>query len=226
MTSVLGWDIETLDSGWRPEGLPAWEDVRRDDQEDEPDSRGSIDPRMGTIATIGLASHGSEAGWACWVGVAAEKPERWEDPKLKDGFLAVEWFGDEAKLLGSFWWHIVKTDRLATWNGKFEKVWVMARSVARRVTPTRRLYSPRFDRRSDIIDWRDWLTEFGQIRTRGMNLAHTCEAMNTEWQPWGEGKQVQAWAEAGDWTSIIRHQATDALATLALDRLCAPVYLR
>ena len=164
----------------------------------------SLSPVFGRIAGVGLLDAGSgEPEPRVWVGE------------------------DEREILDLFWHNVEGYDLFISWNGlAFDLPWLYVRSMIHSIRPTVRISTVRYrlPGETNHVDLFALLTDWRGNRTRHLklDLGTVARALGVE-PPVGDGAEVPALFEAGDFETIREHLESDLRATLGIwERLGCP----
>ena len=129
---------------------------------------------------------------------------------------------DERELLEFFWVMAEGFDLYISWNGLgFDLPWLYVRSMVLGIEPTVRISTARFRRpgESNHLDLFALLTDWRGNRSKHLrlDLATVARALGVE-SPVGDGADVPALWEKGDYDSIRKHLESDLRATLGIWR--------
>jgi hypothetical protein len=205
--------------------------------------RGALDWRLGRIVAAGTARTGLCSGVPSMeLVVAVVAPE--EEPGAgliwaaqlraevgRDNFFPkVHVYSGERQLVAKVWEEVGarRDGDLPQLSGfavrTFDLPWLLGRTAALDLLPSRRFVNNRY-MPGEVVDWADVLAWYDAFPRKGWTLAQYAEWFDLPHRPWGEGKDVPAWLEAGDHYSVVKHLAFDLLTTHALHERFAPVYL-
>lgn len=182
--------------------------------------KASIDWRLGQVIAGGTAERRE--------GVEAPVVNVWilgTAPQVAGVFT---WGADtEEELVEQLWGQM--DDEMADVVGfgarRFDLPWLIGRSAAAGIAPTRRFNLARYRTDAGVVDWEDVLSFHGSFETTGWSLAQYAQFFELAHRPIGDGSQVpEKWA-AGDADWVVRHLASDLLTLLALHERFAAHFL-
>lgn len=230
---------------FKPETVAKYQQRNASEWPREIEKRASLDWRLGQIVAGGTAQLSPEhEGVLVRLAISVGDPEYYIGPAALQTRLAeaLEREGvrgvhispavcrGEEVLLEALW-NLLRLDSnmpLSLCGGfnirNFDLPWLLGRSAARGVPPTRRFNPSRYSN-SDVVDWAELLAWQGAFPTKGWALEQYAEWFKLPHRPWGSGAEVpRLWFE-GDLTSVATHLMFDLLTTLDLHLRFAPAYL-
>lgn len=138
----------------------------------------------------------------------------------------LEHYETEAALLERFWGKHKWNETVVGFNiRQFDLPFLIGRSAACGVRPTRRFNLARYRRDLGVIDLMEMLSFDGAFDLTGWSLANYCEYFGLESKPYGEGKDVAEWYANGQWDEIARHLEADVLMTRDLFNFAQGAFL-
>ncbi len=217
---TVGVDFETLDSATQ-EALTRW--IKRDAEEGTEEYERALEdmkqglgfsPLTGEIVVIGVLDYEKQKG-VVYFQAPQGKPESFEE----DGVVFKPM--GEKEMLEQFWQGAHAYDEFVTFNGRsFDLPFLLIRSAAHRVRPTRDLMSNRYitnQRGAVHIDLADQFTFYSAVR-RKPSLHLLCRTLGIP-SPKEEGvagSDVARLFREGKYADIARYNALDLKATRAL----------
>lgn len=210
-------DIETVGVPFEDLDAPQKEYFlrRASSPEEEEEIKGSLGlyPLTGFVVAIGLFDPDTERG-AMYYQSPGSEPTL---PLEEDGILYET--GSEEDILRKFWAYVKDLRSVITYNGRgFDCPYLLVRSAAHRIKPTRQLMPNRYS--SDAhIDLMDRLSFFGSVR-KNFSLDMWCRAFEIESpKEIVHGSEVGRLFREGRHLDIARYCARDIRATAQLFRI-------
>ncbi len=192
------------------------------------EARDALDWRLGRIVAAGTARPRITAeGERIELRIVLASDQAPGMSDVPDGVLAVVVPApDENQLLRRLWLSMPsQVEVLSGFSSRtFDWPWLLGRSAVHGIVPCRRFHLHRYQH-WEFVDWADVLAHYDAFPRKGWTLAQYARRFGLRYEPWGEGRQVPEWLEAGDWQSIARHLMYDLLTLYALHQRFAPAFL-
>lgn len=210
----LVFDIETVGADFNSFDSETQEYLLRYAQDEEAaqetKERLGLSPFTGEAVAVGMLSADSNEGLVLF------RDEGTRAPHFTDGEIRYQSVSDEAELLSRFWEEIKKYHQIVSFNGRcFDGPFLMIRSAAHRIRPTRNLVPYRYG--DEHIDLLDQLQFLGAVRQR-FNLDMAAKAFGIK-SPKAEGingRHVTPLFREGGYEAIARYCGRDIAATKEL----------
>jgi len=214
---TVGEDFDSLDKITQ-DVLTQWiQREAKDDKEYEhlfADLRNGLgfSPLTGKIVAIGVLDVDKEKG-----GVYYQSPDKKQEKKEENGITYEAM--DEEKILRKFWEIAVKYRMFISFNGRgFDVPYMMARSAANKVPPTKNLMKGRYLYQQDSdamhIDLQDQLTFYGAMRKKGgLHLWSRAFGIKSPKSEGITGDDVSRLFKEKNYLDIARYNALDLFAT-------------
>jgi hypothetical protein len=164
--------------------------------------RAPLDWRLGQIVAAGV------------VNVEGDEPETITQDPLTEPQL-IEWT-----------WERIGRSRVVGFGVRFfDLPFLLRRSTLYGITPPREfgLAKYRSPATADVIDWCEWLSNWGEFGITGWSLSTYAELYRLPTEPYGDGAGVSEHWLKGDYEYVIKHLESDLLMIRDLHMMCASV---